>query len=296
MSKVTVADATYDGNPHGATAKVTGAGGLDQSLTVTYSGRNGTVLRGRARPRRPTPVTTRPAPSYGGDANHKDSSDSVNYSIDGAPLKITAEDKTGQYSDPRPAFTWKYDGFVNSEGPGVLSGTTACATTALTTAAGNIASPAGDYPISCSGQTGANYDITYIQGKLKVTKEDAQTEYTGDTLVTLGSGSTTSVRLAGVIREAADGTLGDKLGTTSLAFSVYKSSDAALASPVATCTAAMAAAGSGAAAGGCTVSLGEDTFVVRIQLVTNGYYTAPVEDAATTVVVPGPGARPEAAG
>src|SRR5262249_29610137 len=40
---VTVANAIYDGSPHGATASVTGAGGLNQSLTVTYSGTGTTV-------------------------------------------------------------------------------------------------------------------------------------------------------------------------------------------------------------------------------------------------------------
>ena len=157
-------------------------------------------------------------------------------------------------------------------------------------AAGNITSPAGDYPITCSGQSGANYDVKYVAGTFTVTREDATMEYTGDTLVTLPSGaSTTSVNLAAAIREAADGTLGDKLNTTSIAFTVYKSSDATLSTPVATCTAAVTQTGSGTGAASCAVNLAEDNYVIKIQLVTNGYYAAPTEDAAATVVTPGTG-------
>ena len=157
------------------------------------------------------------------------------------------------------------------------------------TATGNVGSPAGDYPITCSGQSADNYEVKYVAGTLKVTKEDASIEYTGDTLVSLGSGSTTSVKLAGAIREAADGTLGTKLTSTSLAFTVYKSSDATLSSPVGTCTGAVTSTRSGAGTASCNVSLGEDSYVVKIQLVTNGYYTAPIQDAATTVATPGTG-------
>ena len=120
VTVVTVANATYDGNPHGGTANVTGAGGLDQSLAVTYTGR--------------------------------------------------------------------------------------LSTTAVSNAAGNIASPAGDNPITCSGQTSANYNVRYVAGNLKVTKV-TQDQYTGDTLVTLGSGGTASVKLAGAIRRRQTGRL-----------------------------------------------------------------------------------------
>src|SRR5207249_266896 len=69
ITTVTVANATYDGSPHDGTANVTGAGGLNESLTVSYSGRSGTVYG---------PSTTAPSnagdytasASFGGDANH----------------------------------------------------------------------------------------------------------------------------------------------------------------------------------------------------------------------------------
>ncbi len=77
---VTVGNAVYDGNPHGGTAAVTGAGGLETTATVHYVGRNGTSY---------SDSTTAPTgagdytatASYAGDANHKGSNDSKDFSI-----------------------------------------------------------------------------------------------------------------------------------------------------------------------------------------------------------------------
>jgi CSLREA domain-containing protein len=93
---VTVSNATYDGNPHGGTASVTGPAGLNQTLTVTYTGRNSTVYG---------PSTTAPtnagdytaSASYAGDSNYNPSSDSENFSIAKASQTITFDaipDKT----------------------------------------------------------------------------------------------------------------------------------------------------------------------------------------------------------
>ena len=85
---VTVSNAAYNGQPHGATASVTGAAGLNQSLTVTYEGRNGTTYG---------PSTTAPtasgdytaSASFAGDSNYSGSSDSKNYGIGKASQTIT---------------------------------------------------------------------------------------------------------------------------------------------------------------------------------------------------------------
>jgi probable HAF family extracellular repeat protein len=85
---VTVSNATYDGSPHGATAVVTGAGGLNQSLTVSYTGISGTTY---------DPSSTAPtgagtytaAASYGGDINHTGSSHSQPFTITKASQTIT---------------------------------------------------------------------------------------------------------------------------------------------------------------------------------------------------------------
>jgi probable HAF family extracellular repeat protein len=77
---VIAGNATYDGQPHGGTATVTGAGGLSQSLPVSYVGRNGTNYQS------PTTAPTNAgdytaSASYGGDTNHTASSGSKDFTI-----------------------------------------------------------------------------------------------------------------------------------------------------------------------------------------------------------------------
>jgi hypothetical protein len=93
---VTVADATYDANPHGATASVTGPGGLSEALTVTYAGVNGTVYG---------PSTTAPinagsyaaSATYAETANYLGSSDSKTFNINKANATINVVGYTGVY-------------------------------------------------------------------------------------------------------------------------------------------------------------------------------------------------------
>ncbi|PYJ65014.1 MAG: hypothetical protein DME76_18945 [Verrucomicrobia bacterium] len=111
ITTVTVANATYDGSPHGGTASVTGAGGLNESLTVSYSGRNGTVYGPSATA--PTNVGDYTASaSFGGDANHDGSNDSKDYSITKALVTATAGSGSATY-----------DGASKSPSACVVSGT-----------------------------------------------------------------------------------------------------------------------------------------------------------------------------
>ncbi|HEX7959466.1 MAG TPA: Ig-like domain repeat protein, partial [Terriglobales bacterium] len=101
--------------------------------------------------------------AYSGDATHASSvSDALAQVVNPAPLTITADNKSRLLDSPNPPLTATYSGFVLGEGPGVLTGTLSCTTTALTN------SPAGDYPITCSGQSSPNYGITYVPGTLSV--------------------------------------------------------------------------------------------------------------------------------
>src|SRR5205085_1029097 len=94
---VTVGNATYDGSPHGGTATATGVGGLNQSLTVTYTGRNQTTYG---------PITTAPtnagdytaSATFAGDANHITSSESKTLTIGKATPTVTATGDTCTYS------------------------------------------------------------------------------------------------------------------------------------------------------------------------------------------------------
>ncbi len=105
------------------------------------------------------------------------------YTINKAPLTITINDATVQYSDPEPTYTVEsYNGFVNGEDSSVLGGSLSC-TTSATISSGMVMSGPGDYTISCGGFTSDNYDITYAitydgtNAKLTVTQEDAEITY-----------------------------------------------------------------------------------------------------------------------
>lgn len=85
---VTVSNAGYDGSPHGGSAVVTGAGGLNQPITVSYSGHNATVYGPSTTP--PTNVGDYFATAvYAGDSNHTGSNDSLGYVIFKAHQTIT---------------------------------------------------------------------------------------------------------------------------------------------------------------------------------------------------------------
>ena len=176
-----------------------------------------------------------------------------------------------------PTLTWKYDGFVNSEGPGVLIGTTTCSTTATVTAAGNIASPAGDYPITCSGQTGREL-------RRQVRRWHAQSDQGGRVDRVHGRHARDARQRAARpasrsrARSARRPTARSATKLTTHVAGVHGLQvvrhDAVVARGA--CTAAVTATGAAPGPAQLHVSLGEDNYVVKIQLVTNGYYTAPV--------------------
>ena len=82
--------------------------------------------------------------------------------VDPASLTIAADPKGKLYLEPLPAFTVQHNGFVNGDTPGVLTGTTDCAS--LATAASSI----GTYPITCSGQSSPNYAVAYVPSTLTI--------------------------------------------------------------------------------------------------------------------------------
>ncbi|MFQ6603908.1 MBG domain-containing protein, partial [Flavobacterium sp. C3NV] len=87
-----------------------------------------------------------------------------NLTITKALLTITADDKTKVYGTANPTLTASYSGFVNGD-------TSASLTTAPTiTTIGDDASPVGTYTITASGAVSDNYDFTYVNGNLTITK------------------------------------------------------------------------------------------------------------------------------
>lgn len=98
-----------------------------------------------------------------------------------ALLTVTADAKTREYGDVNPAFTVSYSGFKNGEGIGVL-------TTAASASSGAVAtSDVNNYVITASGGVDDNYNFSYVNGNLAITKatltatsQNATREY-GDT-------------------------------------------------------------------------------------------------------------------
>jgi hypothetical protein len=143
------------------TANVTGAGGLNQSATVNYTNN---VNAG----------TATASASYAGDANHNGSSDSKNFTINKAPLSVTADNKSMIYGAiTPPVFTASYSGFVGGQTVGNLGGTLTFTVKTLplpgVVQAVNSTTPVGTYAIIPSGLTSSNYQITFNDtGRLTV--------------------------------------------------------------------------------------------------------------------------------
>jgi hypothetical protein len=86
--------------------------------------------------------------------------------VGAVPLTIIPKNATRAYGATNPSLnTVSSNGFVNGDTLASLNGTLLCATEATP------ASPAGNYPISCSGLSSPNYAISYIQGVLTVTAD-----------------------------------------------------------------------------------------------------------------------------
>jgi gliding motility-associated-like protein len=86
-----------------------------------------------------------------------------NLVVNAAVLTITADNKTKIFLAPNPPLTFTYSGFVNNDGPAMLTVQPVISTTAVTS------SPAGEYPITVSGAMSPDYTFVYIDGSLTIT-------------------------------------------------------------------------------------------------------------------------------
>lgn len=111
-----------------------------------------------------SPVGPYPSSCSGAsNANYTINYVSGTVTITAVPLTITANNATRAVGAPNPVFTVSYSGFVNGDTSASLAGALSCTTTATP------ASPAGTYPINCSGLTSTNYNISWAPGTLTVT-------------------------------------------------------------------------------------------------------------------------------
>ena len=87
---------------------------------------------------------------------------SATFTINKAPLTVTAESYTITQGDPLPTYRVTYSGFVNNETSSVLitQPTISCSATS--------SSVPGTYDILVSGAAAANYEFTYVNGTLTI--------------------------------------------------------------------------------------------------------------------------------
>jgi predicted outer membrane repeat protein len=113
------------------------------------------------------------------------SSGTTGLTVTPALTTITADDQARAYGSANPALTVQYAGFVLGQNPSVLRGTLTVSTTATQS------SEVGTYPITASGLTSGNYQISYVAGTLTVTPAaltitaDDKTKVAGNPVPTL---------------------------------------------------------------------------------------------------------------
>ncbi|WP_245812783.1 MBG domain-containing protein, partial [Belliella buryatensis] len=150
---------TYGGDPF-----ILGEEKTDKSLEVTYtaadptivsiSGNQATILKAG---------TTEITATQAGDETHFPATEITReLEVTKAVVTIKAEDKDKVYGSANPALTFTYSGLVNSD--------TKVTTEPNISTSATASSAVGTYPITLTGGSDANYDITLVAGELEVTK------------------------------------------------------------------------------------------------------------------------------
>ncbi|MEI8273990.1 MAG: MBG domain-containing protein, partial [Paludibacter sp.] len=99
-----------------------------------------------------------------GTGNYNSATTTRTFTINKATLTATADNKTRVYGDANPAFTVSYSGFVNADTKYELAAQPTASTTA--TATSNV----GDYSVTLSAITDANYSLVYRNGTMSITQ------------------------------------------------------------------------------------------------------------------------------
>lgn len=150
---------TY-GNPDFST----GASSTNPTIPVTYNSSNPAVATVSGNTVRivgaGTTVIT--ASQAGSDLFFPATPVSQTLTVNKASLTIRATDTTKNYGEANPAFRLVYTGFVLGEGPSVLSTQPTVNTSATT-----LSAP-GYYSLTPAGAVAANYNITYVPGRLTI--------------------------------------------------------------------------------------------------------------------------------
>ncbi|WP_188444325.1 MBG domain-containing protein, partial [Belliella aquatica] len=152
-----------------ATDKSKVYGEANPALTFTYTGLVNGDTQVATEPSIATTATassnvgTYPITLSGGvDANYDIILVNGTLTVGQKAVTITAENKSKVYGETNPALTFTYIGLVNGD-------TQTAIEPSISTAA-NTGSNVGTYPITLTGASDANYDITLVAGELEVTQ------------------------------------------------------------------------------------------------------------------------------
>jgi hypothetical protein len=190
-------------------------GGTVPAITAGYAGFVNGDTAASLRPA-PTCTTTAtsssPVGSYpstcsgAADPNYTISYTAGSVTVGTAPLTITAPSTTINAGSAIPTFSPTYSGFVNGQTASSLTTQPTCTTTATSS------SPAGTYPINCSGSVDSNYSISYVPGTLTIinpgaTLSSASLAFGNEALsapstakkVTLTSSGTTNLFISSIV-------------------------------------------------------------------------------------------------
>jgi hypothetical protein len=144
----------YRGSPLVATARVTGANGLELPAPVVYSGDCLNVTN---------PDGCVAMSEFAENGNYLGSFGSANITITKRALNIIASSHVIGFGDPVPSITPSFEGFATGENTSVIDSLPLCSTTYV------AGSPAGVYPTICTGGSDNNYSFeNYAAGSVTV--------------------------------------------------------------------------------------------------------------------------------
>lgn len=147
--------------------------------------------------------------------------------------------------------------------------------------------------ISWTGRNGTGFRVA--RKGLSISRFDHRIlaiAYIGTQFILLTTaGATGMATLLATVKEAADGYIGNTLGNKQIQFKVFKASDVSMLMPLTIPNSGIVTLNNTAtpemATGSMTAALPADTFTVQIELLSNLFYTAPVENAVLNISDPG---------
>jgi hypothetical protein len=87
------------------------------------------------------------------------------FMVERAPLTIIANDQIRLLDEPNPSLTASYIGLVNDDTPEDLD------RKPIITSLGSLGAPPGEYPILIAGASDTNYEITLVNGTMRVVRQ-----------------------------------------------------------------------------------------------------------------------------